>query len=78
MIRRISIGPDAFKSMHYILGQSVLDKTWIISAIIEKNGIEIWIQKDGEQVRWKKFTESFPLAIEYNIDYSISSNEITA
>ena len=76
MIRRISIGPDAFKQMHYVLGGPVLDKTWVISTMRKNTDkYEIWIKKDGEEVLWKEFTKEFPLAIEYNIDYS---REITA
>jgi hypothetical protein len=75
MVRKISVGPDPFKQMHYILGQSVLDKTWVISTMREVDGDkEIWISKDGEEVIWKKFTREFQCVVEYNIDYS---HEIT-
>jgi hypothetical protein len=71
MIRKISIGPDAFKQMHYILGQEVLDKSYTISTMMKRgDNLEIWIKKDGEEVLWKEFTKDFPLAIEYHIDYS--------
>lgn len=75
MIRKISIGPDPFKAMHYILEQTVLDKSWVISTIILKEGkYIIWIQKEGEEIMWKSFNENLPIQVEYNIDY----NEISS
>jgi len=71
IIRKISIGPDYMKSMHYMVGQEVLDKTWKINTIrIENDGsICVWIIKDGEIIRWKSFSPTMPIAIEYKIDY---------
>jgi hypothetical protein len=71
IIRKISIGPDYMKSMHYMVGQEVLDKTWKINTIrIENDGsICVWIVKDGEIIRWKSFSPTMPIAIEYKIDY---------
>jgi len=71
IIRKISIGPDYMKSMHYMVGQEILDKTWKINTIrIENDGsICVWIIKDGEIIRWKSFSPTMPIAIEYKIDY---------
>jgi hypothetical protein len=71
IIRKISIGPDYMKSMHYMVGQEILDKTWKINTIrVENDGsICVWIIKDGEIIRWKSFSPTMPIAIEYKIDY---------
>lgn len=72
-IRKISIGPN-YKSdaMHFIVGQEVLDKTYVIDSIlIDKNtgGISIWIKKDSEIFRWKEFNLNMPVSLEYNINF---------
>jgi hypothetical protein len=71
IIRKISIGPDYMKSMHYMVGQEILDKTWKINTIrVENDGsICVWIIKEGEIIRWKSFSPTMPIAIEYKIDY---------
>lgn len=72
-IRKISIGPD-YKSgaMHYIVGQSILNGTYIIHLIKyvpERSSIVIYIEKENEIVVWKEFTSSMPISIEYNINF---------
>ena len=59
------------KSMHYMVGQEILDKTWKINTIrVESDGnICVWIIKEGEIIRWKSFSPTMPIAIEYKIDY---------
>jgi hypothetical protein len=71
IIRKISIGPDYMKCMHYMVGQEILDKTWKINTIrVELDGsIWVWIIKEGEIIRWKSFSPTMPIAIEYKIDY---------
>ena len=71
IIRKISIGPDYMKSMHYMVGQPILDKTWNIDTIRQESDghICIWIKKDGEILKWKSFSNAMPIAIEYKIDY---------
>jgi len=71
IIRKISIGPDYMKSMHYMVGQSILDKTWEINTIRKEDdgSICVWIIKDGEIIKWKAFSATVPVAIEYKIDY---------
>jgi hypothetical protein len=71
IIRKISIGPDYMKSMHYMVGQEILDKTWKINTIrVENDGsICVWIIKEGEIIRWKSFSPTMPIAVEYKIDY---------
>jgi len=72
-IRKISVGPD-YKSgaMHYIVGQEVLNRSYVIHLIkYESNSqsIIIYIQKDDEVMRWKEFNQSIPMSIEYNINF---------
>jgi hypothetical protein len=72
-IRKISIGPD-YKSgaMHYIVGQEVLNRSYVIHLIkyeSKNQSIIIYIQKDDEVMRWKEFNQSIPMSIEYNINF---------
>ncbi len=71
IIRKISIGPDYMKCMHYMVGQSILDRTWEINTIRKEDdgSICVWIIKDGEIIKWKSFSNAMPIAIEYKIDY---------
>jgi len=72
-IRKISVGPD-YKSgaMHYIVGQEVLNRSYVIHLIkyeSKNQSIIIYIQKDDEVMRWKEFNQSIPMSIEYNINF---------
>lgn len=70
IIRKISVGPDSFKSMNYVVGQDVLDKTYMISQILHKeHGYDIWILKNFEEVKWKTISIHTPVVIEYKIDF---------
>lgn len=70
MIRKISIGNDLLNAMHYVVGQYVLDKSYIIEAIrYEGLDIFIYIRKDDEILRWKSFNANVPITIEYKIDF---------
>jgi hypothetical protein len=57
--------------MHYVVGQEVLDRTYRIESILsEKDGsICIWIIKDGEIIKWKQFSNTMPISIEFKIDF---------
>lgn len=72
-IRKISIGPD-YKggAMHYILGQKVLNDTQEIHLIKYddlRQSIKIFIiNEKSEVVLWKEFSNTIPVAIEYNIN----------
>lgn len=59
------------KCMHYMVGQTVLDRTWEINTIRKEDdgAICVWIIKDGEIIKWKSFSSTVPVAIEYKIDY---------
>jgi len=72
-IRKVSIGAD-YKSgaMHYIVGQEVLGKNYIIHLIQfdqESKGFKIWIQHKDEILLWKEFNINMPVSIEYNINF---------
>ena len=70
-IRKISIGPD-YKSgsMHYIVGQKILNDSHTIHLIQQdKEGVKVWIERDNEIYLWKKFNTNMPLSIEYNINF---------
>ncbi len=71
LIRKISIGSDYKNSMHYVNGQSVLDKTYSINNImqIEDGSVQIWIEKNSEVILWKSFTKEVPKVIEFRIDF---------
>ena len=67
-IRKISVGANYKDSMHYIVGQSVLGGSYKINDIAqEENGYSVWVQKDGESVKWKEFKD-IPIVVEYNIN----------
>jgi hypothetical protein len=68
-IRKISVGTDYKNAMHYIVGQSVMGGTYIISEIVSDNeGYGVWIRNDqGESVQWK-FFDKIPCVIEFDLD----------
>jgi len=70
-IRKISIGTDYIKSMHYVVGQSVLDKSYLIDTIVVNSvgNIDIWISKDSEIIKWKTINKNMPFIVEHNIDF---------
>lgn len=72
-IRKISVGPD-YKSgaMHYIVGQEILDGSYIIHLIKyieDSRSLRIWIEKNNEIFLWKEFNSQMPISIEYNINF---------
>lgn len=72
-IRKVSIGPD-YKggAMHYIIGQRVLGDTNEIHCIRqdESGSILVYIiNSKKEIVLWKRFNQSMPISIEYNIHF---------
>lgn len=72
IIRKISVGPDYMKSMHYVVGQEVLRGNGSIDTILMESdsSISIYIlNQDKEIVKWKSFSSSMPVSIEYNIDF---------
>jgi hypothetical protein len=54
-----------------MLGQEVLDRTWVIDSILkdDSGSISIWIIKSGEIIKWKTFSNNVPTSIEFKIDF---------
>jgi hypothetical protein len=70
IVRKISVGPDYMKCMHYVVGQEVLGRSYTIDSIIQDNSsISIYIRKDDEIVKWKEFSSTMPVSIEFKIDF---------
>lgn len=70
MIRKISIGNDLLNAMHYVVGQFVLDKSYIIDTIrYEHEHIVIYIKRGDEILKWKSMNANVPVTIEYKIDF---------
>lgn len=70
LIRKLSVGPDYKNSMHFVVGQDVLDKSYSIICIKESTeGYEIWIKKENEIILWKFFNRTVPVVLEFNIDF---------
>jgi|TARA_B100001094_G_scaffold253739_1_gene252275 hypothetical protein len=70
IVRKISVGPDYMKCMHYVVGQEVLGKSYTIDSIIqEDSSISIYIRRDDEIVKWKEFSSTMPVSIEFKIDF---------
>ncbi len=70
IVRKISVGPDYMKCMHYVVGQEVLGRSYTIDSIIqEATAISIYIRKDDEIVKWKEFSSTMPVSIEFKIDF---------
>lgn len=70
IIRKISVGPDYMKCMHYVVGQEVLGRSYTIDSIIQdESSISIYICNDDEIVKWKEFSSTMPVSIEFKIDF---------
>ncbi len=70
IVRKISVGPDYMKCMHYVVGQEVLGRSYTIDSIIQEDtSISIYIRKDDEIVKWKQFSSTMPVSIEFKIDF---------
>ena len=72
VIRKISVGPDYKNAMHYQVGQDVLRGSHQIHEILRKGGaIHVWIinPSTDEIIRWKEYSSTVPVTIEFNIDF---------
>jgi len=71
MIRKITIGIDPLKSMHYVCGQSVIDGNYSIHSILlcEDGSVEIFVEKANEVTVWKKINTYVPFSLENNLDF---------
>tara|TARA_R100000734_G_C3294403_1_gene85747 strand:+ start:213 stop:437 length:225 start_codon:yes stop_codon:yes gene_type:complete len=71
-IRKISVGPD-YKSgaMHYIVGQTVLGGNHTIELIKfdeDSQSVKIYIREGDVILKWKEFSSTVPVSLEYNIN----------
>ena len=58
------------KGMHYVVGQEVLGRNYVIESILRnESSICIWIKKDDEIVMWKEFSDTVPVSLEFKIDF---------
>ena len=56
--------------MHYVVGQEVLNRRYVIESIIKSDqSVCIWIKKDDEIVMWKEFFNTLPISLEFKIDF---------
>ena len=71
IIRKISIGTDPLNAMHYQVGKPVMKGEYMVYDIIQNdNGlIDVWVEKNGEAVKWKSINTTMPVTIEYNINF---------
>jgi len=72
IIRKISIGQEyKDNAMHYSVGQRVYGDH-IISDILYNdvdNSYIVFIEKNKENIMWKRFNCNMAIAIEYNINF---------
>jgi hypothetical protein len=72
VVRKISIGSD-YKNdaMHYSVGQSVYGGHEISNILFDEkdNSYNIYIEKDGETLPWKKFNSNMAISVEYDLHY---------
>lgn len=71
-IRKITIGIDYKNSMHYVVGQEVLNGYYSIHAITKNDDMSylVYIEsKEKEIVLWKEINKNLPIVIEFNINY---------
>lgn len=71
MIRKITIGIDPLKSMHYVCGQKVIDNNYSIQSIelCEDGSAMIYVEKDNEVMIWKRVNKNVPFSLENNLDF---------
>jgi hypothetical protein len=75
IVRKVSIGVDLLKAMHYQVGKPVLGGSGTIKDIIvDVDGfIDIYVSRDfegtAEILKWKSVSPSVPTIIEYSIDF---------
>ena len=70
-IRKITIGVDYKNSMHYVVGQDVLNGSHVIHAITSDDfGYFVWIENASKEiVAWKNINKNLPILVEFNINY---------
>lgn len=71
IIRKISVGVDPLKAMHYQVGSSIMNDSHIIQYIeLSDSGYQIWIRNGAnEVVVWKTISLNMPVIIEHNLEF---------
>ena len=72
VIRKIVIGKEITKeAMSYSVGQKVYRGQYNIDSIVKEDvGFVIYIDKDGEILKWKEISYETPTTVEYSLDFS--------
>jgi hypothetical protein len=70
-IRKISVGTDPLKAMHYQVGSNVQNGTHMIQCIeFGEKGYDVWIKNGANEVfKWKTVNPHMPVIVEYNLDF---------
>lgn len=71
IIRKISVGVDPLKAMHYQVGSSIMNDSHTIQYIeLSDSGYQIWIRNGAnEVVVWKTISLNMPVIIEHNLEF---------
>lgn len=71
IIRKISVGVDPLKAMHYQVGSSIMNDSHVIQYIeLSDSGYQIWIRNGAnEVVVWKTISLNMPVIIEHNLEF---------
>jgi hypothetical protein len=71
IIRKLSVGTDPLKAMHFQVGSFVMNGSHQIESIQRReHGFDIWILNDNKEIiRWKTVSDTMPVIIEHNIDF---------
>lgn len=71
IIRKISVGVDPLKAMHYQVGSSIMNDSHVIQYIeLSDGGYQIWIRNGAnEVVVWKTISLNMPVIIEHNLEF---------
>jgi hypothetical protein len=70
-IRKLSVGTDPLKAMHFQVGSQIMNGSHQIHTIQRKEyGFEIWILNDSKElIKWKTVSDTMPVIVEHNIDF---------
>lgn len=71
IIRKLSVGTDPLKAMHFQLGSSIMNGTYEIHAIImTDSGYDVYISTQSNEVlKWKTINLYMPVIIEHGLDF---------
>jgi hypothetical protein len=71
IIRKISVGVDPLKAMHFQVGSSIMNGSHDIQYIeLTDFGYQIWIRNGANEVLvWKTISLNMPVIIEHNLEF---------